>query len=156
MSEHYLSREGVENLRKEIEKLNREKSELSREIGETREQGDLKENAGYIYAKEKQALVLKRIGELEAKLRNAKITDDITVNKDEVRIGATVTVTDEATGSERVYTLVSSDEADPASGKISVSSPLSQGLLGAKQGAKLKVSLPSGEKNFHVVRIEYK
>ncbi len=156
MSDVYLSKDGYEKLRGEIARLNAEKNELSREIGETREQGDLKENAGYIYAKEKQALVLQRIAELEARLRKARITDNLAVNKDEVRIGATVKVRDEKSGAEKSYTLAGADEADPASGKISVASPLAQGFLGSKAGDKLRVRLPSGEKEFTVLAVEYK
>ncbi len=156
MSDIYMSKDGYEKLREEIARLNTEKHELSKEIGETREQGDLKENAGYIYAKEKQGLVLKRIAELEARLRMAKITDNLTVNKDEVRIGATVKVRDEGSGAEKAYTLAGADEADPASGKISVSSPLAQGFLGSKTGDRLKIRLPSGEKEFTVLGVEYK
>lgn len=156
MSDIYMSKDGYEKLRSEIARLNAEKNELSKEIGETREQGDLKENAGYIYAKEKQALVLNRISELEARLRNAKITDNLAVNKDEVRIGATIKVRDEGSGAEKSYTLAGADEADPGSGKISVSSPLAQGFLGAKAGDRLKIRLPSGEKVFTVLGVEYK
>ncbi|MDT8287861.1 MAG: transcription elongation factor GreA [Elusimicrobiales bacterium] len=156
MSDVYMSKDGYEKLREEIARLNAEKNELAKEIGETREQGDLKENAGYIYAKEKQALVLNRIAELEAKLRKAKITDNLAVNKDEVRIGATIRVRDEGSGTEKSYTLSGTDEADPASGKISVSSPLAQGFLGSKAGDRLKIRLPSGEKEFTVLGVEYK
>lgn len=156
MTDVYLTKDGFEKLKEELTKLNRQKNELSAEIGEAREQGDLKENAGYIYAKEKQSLVIKRIGELEATMRAAKLVDGAAVNHDEIRLGATVTMRDENSGATLIYTLSSADEADPGAGKISVSSPLAQGLLGATAGKKLKILLPSGEKSLAVLKVEYK
>ncbi len=156
MAEIYLSKDGYEKLKEELAKLTRQKNDLSVEINEAREQGDLKENAGYIYGKEKQSMVMQRINELEMKLRDAKIVDSSAANYDDVRLGATVTLRDENTGATIIYTLCSSDEADPSAGRISVSSPLAQGLLGATAGRNLKILLPSGEKNLTVLKIEYK
>ena len=155
MSETYLTRDGFGKLKEELMDFNRQKLELAKEIGEAREQGDLRENAGYIAAKERQGLVLKRINELEAKLRSAKIVEDLAVNRDDIRIGARVTVLDSASGRKLSYTLGGTDETDPAKGKISVSSPLAQGLLGAKIGEKVKITLPSGEKSFEILTVEY-
>ena len=156
MSEIYLTKDGYEKMREELAKLNRQKNELSVEINEAREQGDLKENAGYIYGKEKQALLMQRIGELEIKLRDAKIVESTAVNCEEVRLGATVTMRDENSGATLIYTLSSSDEADPGAGRVSVSSPLAQGLLGVTSGKKVKIKLPNGEKSLTVLKIEYK
>ncbi|PIU20455.1 MAG: transcription elongation factor GreA [Elusimicrobia bacterium CG08_land_8_20_14_0_20_59_10] len=156
MSDVYLTKGGYEKLKEELAKLNREKSDLSVEIGEAREQGDLKENAGYIYAKEKQGLVIKRIGNIESRLRSAIIVDNMEVNHDEIRLGATVTMRDEATTATLIYTLSSADEADPGAGRISVSSPLAQGLLGATEGKTVSIKLPSGEKRLTVLKVEYK
>jgi transcription elongation factor GreA len=156
MADIYLTKDGYEKLLIELADLKHQKNELSAEIGEAREQGDLKENAGYIYAKEKQGLVMKRIGELEGRMRSAKIVDNLVINQDEIRLGATVTMRDENSGATMTYTLSSADEADPAAGKISVSSPLAQGLLGAAAGASVKVRLPSGEKHLAILEVKYK
>jgi len=157
MSETYLTKDGYEKLQADLADLKRQKNELSLEINEAREQGDLKENAGYIYGKEKQSQVMTRISELEVRLRGAKIVDNtLAVNKDEVRLGATVTMRDENTGNTLTYTLLSEDEADPSDGKISVSSPLAQGLLGSGAGTSVKVRLPSGEKHLAILKVEYK
>ncbi len=156
MSEIYLTKDGYEKLQAELAELKRQKNELSVEINEAREQGDLKENAGYIYGKEKQSQVMQRISELELRLRGAKLVDNLTINKDQVSLGATVTMRDEKSGSTLTYTLSSADEADPSAGKISVSSPLAQGLLGAAEGAALKIRLPNGEKHLTVLKVEYK
>jgi transcription elongation factor GreA len=82
--------------------------------------------------------------------------DNLEINRDEIRLGATVTMKDENSGGTMTYTLSSADEADPSAGKISVSSPLAQGLLGSKSGKSVKVSLPSGEKNLTILKVEYK
>jgi len=156
MSETYLTKDGYEKLQADLAELKRQKNALSIEINEAREQGDLKENAGYIYGKEKQSQIMTRIGELEIRLRDAKIVENTAVSYDDVRLGATVTMRDQNTGATLIYTLSSSDEADPGAGKISVSSPLAQGLLGVTSGKTVKVNLPSGEKNLTVVKIEYK
>jgi len=155
MTESYLTKEGFRKLKEELEKLNKEKMSLSKEIEETREQGDLSENAGYQYAKEKQNLVLKRISEIETILKNAKLVDEVNIDKNEIRIGATITILDLKTGKELTYTLTSSNEADPVNKKISVSSPMAQGLLGAKVGEIRKIVLPNGEKELKILSIKY-
>ena len=77
------------------------------------------------------------------------------MNREDIRIGARVTVLDSATGKKLIYILAGTDEADPSNGKISVSSPLAQGLLGAKTGEKVRITLPNGEKNFEILTVEY-
>ncbi|OGS13381.1 MAG: hypothetical protein A2285_05325 [Elusimicrobia bacterium RIFOXYA12_FULL_57_11] len=156
MAEIYLTKDGYEKMKEELAKLTRQKNDLSIEINEAREQGDLKENAGYIYAKEKQNLVMQRIGEMETKLRDAKIVESAAATCAEVRLGATVTMRDENSGATLIYTLSSSDEADPGAGRISVSSPLAQGLLGVTAGKTVKILLPSGEKHLTMLKVEYK
>ena len=156
MSEIYLTKDGFEKLQAELVELKNQKNELSVEINEAREQGDLKENAGYIYGKQKQSQLMSRISELELRLRSAKIVDNMVVNKEQVSLGATVTMRDENSGATIVYTLSSADEADPAARKISVSSPLAQGLLGATAGTSVKVQLPNGERHLAILKIEYK
>jgi len=73
MSDVYLTKEGYEKLKEELEKLNHEKLEIAREVDETRAQGDLKENAGYHAAKERQGMIFSRIHDLQIKLQNAKL-----------------------------------------------------------------------------------
>jgi transcription elongation factor GreA len=156
MTEVYLTKEGFEKLQADLAELKRQKNEITIEVNEAREQGDLKENAGYIYGKEKQSQLMTRISELELRLRSAKIVDNMAVNKDQISLGATVTMRDENSKATLVYTLSSADEADPSEGRISVSSPLAQGLLGAACGTTVKVRLPNGEKNLAILKVEYK
>src|SRR3989344_5646806 len=150
----FLTREGYEKLRKDVDALKEQKRELSKMIGEAREQGDLRENAGYQYAKEKQAEVMRRIADIEQKLATASLLDDTKIAKDEVRIGATVTMKDVASGAEMTYTFVGQEESDPSAGKLSVHSPLGEGLLGHKKGETVEINLPAGKKQFKILKIE--
>ena len=142
----YVSRKKYEELLEELKNLKEIKQQLSQEIGTAAAQGDLKENAEYHAAKEKQAETLSRINELELRLRNAQITDDLTVDKSEARIGATVTIVDQAADLEFTYTLVGPSEANPDKGLLSVKSPLANAVLGKKQEKLLRL-------NFRVVLV---
>ena len=150
----YLTREGFEKLRKDMDALQAQKRELSKMIGEAREQGDLRENAGYQYAKEKQAEVMRRIMELEQKLGSARIIEETKIAKDEVRIGAKVTFKELPSNSEFCYTFVGQEESDPSKGKLSVHSPLAEGLLGHKIGDTVDINLPAGKKQYKILKIE--
>ncbi|OGR87111.1 MAG: transcription elongation factor GreA [Elusimicrobia bacterium RIFCSPLOWO2_01_FULL_60_11] len=153
MGRTYLTREGYEKLRKDVDALKEQKRELSKMIGEAREQGDLRENAGYQYAKEKQAEVMRRISDIETKLGSAQLIDDAKIAKDEVRIGATVTMKELSSGAEMTYTFVGQEESDPSAGKLSVHSPLGEGFLGHKSGETVEITLPAGKKQFKILKI---
>jgi len=153
MTDTYLSRAGYERLVDTLEGLQKQKVILSREIGEAAEKGDLKENADYHEAKKRQAEILRRIHEIEGKLKQARIIDDIKIKPGEVQIGVKVTLQDED-GEEYVWTLVGADETDPNAGRISVYAPLSQGILGKKVGDTATVSLPAGDKVFKILKAE--
>ena len=152
----YMSRKKYEALVNELKDLKELKASLANEIGTAAAQGDLKENAEYHAAKEKQAQTLMRIDELEMRLRNAQITDDLDVDKSEARIGATVTILDEAAGLEFTYTLVGSMESNPDKGLLSVKSPLANGVLGKKEGEVFEAQLPRGPRKYKLVKLEYK
>ena len=154
MAETYLSKEGYHKLRKDLDDLQKEKQELSKMIGEAREQGDLRENAGYQYAREKQAEVIRRMREIEDKLSNVRFIEDTKIAKDEIRIGAKVTIKELPSGDKFTYTFVGPEESDPANGKLSVHSPLGQGFLGHKADDTVTVTLPAGPKQFKVLKIE--
>jgi len=103
MTDIYLTKKGLEKIKEELNQLYKEKNELNKEIQETKEQGDLSENAGYQYAKEKQNMIIKRISELEDLVRKAKIVDDSEINKNEVRIGAKIKIIDTKTNEEKNF-----------------------------------------------------
>ena len=155
MSDIYISRVGYEKMMDELKMLEQRKRDLSHEIGETREQGDLRENAGYHFAREKQSETLRRIAEIHTKIANAKIIDDLNLPKGEVIIGVKVTIREMGTNDDYEYTLVGPEESDPASGKISVHAPIAQGLLGYKVDAEVDIELPGGKTKFKILKIEY-
>lgn len=154
MGEAYMSRAGYEKLMAELKMLEQRKRDLSLEIGETREQGDLRENAGYHFAREKQSETLRRIAEIHTKISNAKIIDDMNLPKGEVIIGMKVTIREVGTADDYEYTLVGQDESDPAAGKISVHAPIAQGLLGHKVNEEVAIDLPAGKMKFKILKIE--
>jgi transcription elongation factor GreA len=152
MVETYLTRVGYERLREDLKGLMKQKAQTSLDIGEAREKGDLKENAEYHSAKEKMSELMSRIGQIQDKLQSAKIIDELDVPKDTVAIGTVVALKDDD-GDTAEYTLVGEDESDPAEGRISVQSPLAQGLLGKKVGQKADVQLPAGIRTFQILKV---
>jgi transcription elongation factor GreA len=152
MADTYLTRAGYDKLKKDLEALMKQKAQTSIDIGEAREKGDLKENAEYHSAKEKLGEVMGRIGQIQDKLQSAKIIDEMDIPKDTVAIGTTVKLED-SDGDTVEYTLVGEDESDPMEGKISVQSPLAQGLLGKKVGKTADVVLPAGVRTFKILKV---
>lgn len=150
----YLTKEGYQRLIGELEFLkNVKRKELSKAVGEARVHGDISENAEYDAAKEAQALNERRIAELEEKLSRARILDDENIPKDEVLIGAAVKLKDLNSEEEIEYTLVSEVEADYAQGKISVTCPVGQGLLGHKENEIVEIKIPAGTLRYKILKI---
>ncbi|MDR3274999.1 MAG: transcription elongation factor GreA [Endomicrobium sp.] len=152
MAEIYLTRDGREKLIKELEDLQKRKPLIQDEIARSREHGDLKENAEYHAAKETLTNLMRRIMELDSKISSAKIIEDQNIEPDKVFIGVTLTIQDED-GDDYEYTVVDLEEADPSANKISVQSPLVQGLLGHKADETVEVELPVGKKKFKILKI---
>lgn len=145
-NEIYISRNGYKKMQDELAALKARRPVIAQNILEAREKGDLKENAEYHAAKEDSAHNERRITEIEAKLGAARILEDQgDLPTDKAYIGATVAVKDD-TGSPMKFTLVDTSESDPANGKISVTSPIGQALLGQAVGAKVRV--PAGKGYF--------
>lgn len=154
MHETYLTRKGQQKLFEELVYLKTVKRrELSKAVGEARGHGDISENAEYDAAKDAQGLNEKRIAELEIKLSSCRILDDEDLPQDRVLIGATVQVKDLDNGEELVYTLVSEIEADYSQNKISVSSPVGQGLLDHKVNEIAEIKIPAGILRYKILRI---
>lgn len=154
MNEIYLTHDGFEKLNKELEFLRTTKRrQLAKAIGEARAHGDISENAEYDAAKDAQGLNEKRIAELEEKLANARIIDDSVMSKDEVLIGATVSLKDLDTDEELKYMLVSEPEADYSANKISVTSPVGQALLNHKKNDIVEIKVPAGVLKYKVLKI---
>lgn len=154
MNEIYLTKDGYEKLTKELEFLRAVKrKELSKAIGEARSHGDISENAEYDAAKEAQGLNEKRIAELEYKLAQARIIDDEDVPKDQVFIGAKVTVKDLDSQEIEEYILVSEAEADYDKGKISITSPVGKSLLNHKERDVVEIKVPAGILRYEILKI---
>ena len=154
MADIYLTKEGHEKLQKELEYLKTTKRrEITADIAAARAHGDLSENAEYDAAREAQGMNEKRISELEEKLSRAQILDDKDMPKDEALIGATLKLKDIELGEEIEYILVSEVEADFASGKISVTSPVGKALLGHKKGETVDVEVPAGVIQYKILDI---
>ena len=150
----YLTKEGYEKLRKKLEYLKTVlRGELSKEIGIARKHGDLKENSEYDAAKNAQGLNEAKIFELEGKLSNGQIIDYEDIPTDKVLIGAIVKLKDLDSGEKIQYTLVSELEADFSEGKISVSSPVAQSLLGHKENETVEIKIPAGILRYKILKI---
>lgn len=150
----YLSRKGYDKMINDLEILKTvRRREISKAIGLAREHGDISENADYDAAKDEQGMNEKRISELEDKLSRARILDDENIPHDEVLIGATVKLQDLVTDEEIAYTLVSEEEADFDANKISVTSPIGQGLLGHKENDSISITVPAGVLKYKVLKI---
>ena len=152
-----MTRKGYEKLLDELNHLKRvERPKNVRAIEEARSNGDISENADYDAAKEQQARIVFRIGELEGKLAAAEIVDISKLGgQTTVVFGATVTLFDSARETEISYRIVGPDEASTKDGTISVTSPLGQALIGKEEGDSVEVRTPSGTREYGIVRIEY-
>lgn len=150
----YMSRKGYEKLREQLKYLKEVKrKEIAQALEHARSLGDLSENADYDAAKEAQAFNEKNIAELEDKLPRARIIEEEKIAGDEVRIGAKVKLKDLESQEELQYTLVSETEADLTSGKISVTSPVGQGLLGHKENDIVQIKIPAGNLRYRILKI---
>ena len=151
----HLSRSGFEKLRKELEQLKTVKRrEISKAIGAARAHGDISENAEYDAAKEAQGLNEKKISELEHKLASAQMIDEDNMSKDEVLIGAIVKLKNLKGGADITYTVVSEEEADFSEGKISISSPVGNGLMNHKVGDTVEIVVPAGVLKYKILSID--
>ncbi len=150
----HLTPEGYEKLRKELEYLKTTKRRaLSKAIGEARAHGDISENAEYDAAKDAQGMNEKKIAELETKLASAQIIDNSEMSKDEVLIGATVKLKDLESKEEFEYTIVAEEEADYSQNKISITSPVGEGLVNHKKGDTVEIQVPRGILKYKILNI---
>ena len=139
-------------LEEEIRTLDYElKVELPREIQRAREHGDLRENAEYKAAKERQSYVDARVSQLRRRLAALSMVNLDKIPKDKVGLGSTVRLRETSTGEEIAYELVTPEEADPTRGRISPVSPIGKCLLGHEPGDVVEVKVPSGTREYEVV-----
>ena len=153
----YMSQEGYDKLRAQITHLEEvERPEVIRQIAEAREKGDLSENAEYDAAKEAQGKLESKIAQLKSTLAEAKILDPSKLTKtDEVQILSKVEMKNVDNGMKVTYTIVSEGEANLKEGKISIKTPIAQGLLGKKVGDIAEVTVPRGVMKFEIMSISF-
>ncbi|HQF43753.1 MAG TPA: transcription elongation factor GreA [Ignavibacteriaceae bacterium] len=151
----YLTRERLLELEKELQEMKTNgRKTIAAKIAEARSHGDLSENAEYDAAKEEQGLFELKISKMEDVLLRARVIDLSKMPTDEIHLLSTVKIKNLKTNKTVEYTLVSPEEADLQDGKISVSSPVGQGLMGAKIGEKVKVKVPAGVMEFEIIEIK--
>lgn len=151
----YYTEEGLKKLRNELNHLKDvERPKASNAIAEARDKGDLSENAEYDAAKEAQGLLELRISKMEETLANARLIDEAALDNSKVLVLSTVEVKNKANGMQMTYTLVAQSEADLASGKISVDSPIGKGMLGKKVGDIAEIQVPSGTIQLEIISIK--
>jgi transcription elongation factor GreA len=148
---------GASALQKELDKLKfKDRPEVIEAIATARELGDLKENAEYHAARERQSFLEGRIIELESKLSNVQLIDITAMkNNGKVVFGATVTLCNIDDDSEVSYQIVGDDEADIKESKISCGSPIARAIIGKSVGEEISVNTPSGEIEYEILSVEY-
>ena len=152
----YMRPSGQSKLRAELKRIREvDRPAVVEAIEEARAHGDLKENAEYHAAKEKQGMLHARMTQVEDILSRAHVIDPTTVELEKVAFGCTVSVLDLDTDTELTYTIVGSEEADAANGLISYQAPLAKALMGKEEGDEVIFKAPKGERHFEVVGVEY-
>ena len=156
MEKNPITPEGYARLRDELHNLRSvERPKVVQMIATAREHGDLKENAEYHAARDKQSFIEGRMKDLEAKLALAEVIDTAKLAGDRVAFGATVRLVNTETEEEVVYKILGADESDINQGQISVTSPLARSLLGKEAGDEVKMRMPGGERLYEVLEVTF-
>ncbi len=152
-----ITKQGYDTIQTELDHLIKvEREELKVTIAEARELGDLKENAEYHAAKEKQGVVEGRISQLQGILASCKVIDPSTIKSDKIVFGATVSILNMETDESQTVKIVGESESDMKKGLISYNSPLGKALIGKEEGDEVLVRAPKGDIEYEVESIEFK
>jgi transcription elongation factor GreA len=150
-----MTRAGYDKIKAELDQMqNVQMPKILEGLAKARAEGDLSENAEYHGARESLQMLKARMGVLQDKLSRAVLVDPSQMPKDEVAFGATVRVKDLDTDDEEEFTLVGAGEEDYTSGKILVTSPLAQGLMGKKVGQRVEIAVPMGTMKFEILEVK--
>lgn len=150
----YYTAEALDKLKAELHHLKIQgRADMAKQIAEARDKGDLSENAEYDAAKDAQGLLELKISKLEEVVANARVLDESTIDLSKVSIYSIVKIKNTKNGATFTYTIVSEEEADLKTGKISVSSPFGKGLLGKKEGDLAEIQAPAGKLEFEILSI---
>ena len=150
-----MTPDGHAALTVELAALKAERPQISQEIGIARDHGDLKENAEYHAAKDKQGMCEARIAEIEDRLSRADVIDTSTLGGDRVKFGAFVELEDMDNGKIVTYRLVGADESDIQQGKISITSPVARAIVGKEVGDEVRVQTPGGVRTYEVSDVRW-
>lgn len=152
--QNYMTEEGKNKLEEELNFLKTDRrTEIVERIKVARSFGDLSENSEYDAAKDEQAFVEGRIGQIENMLKTAIMIEEDKSNNFEVALGKSVTFKELPDGEKEMYTIVGSAESDPLEGKISNDSPMAQSLLGRRVGESVMVNTPGGEIEVEIIEV---
>ena len=148
---------GAESLRAELDRLkSQERPRIVKAISEAREQGDLRENAEYQYAKEEQGFIEGRIHDLEGKLSNAQIIDVTQIaSSGKVIFGSTVELLNLSNDEKIAYQIVGDEEADIKANKLSVYSPIGRALISKEEGTEVLVDTPGGQVEYEIISVQH-
>ena len=150
----YFTEQGLQNLKDELNHLkNVERPNITKEIAEAREKGDLSENGEYDAAKEAQGMLEAKIVKLETQLSQARVLDESDLDTSSVHLLTKVTIKNIENDTQLTYAIVPESEANLMEKKISVESPIAQGLLGKKVGETAEIEVPSGMMKFEIIDI---
>lgn len=150
----YFTKEGLQNLKNELSHLkNVERPNITKEIAEARDKGDLSENAEYDAAKEAQGMLEAKIAKLEEQLSQARVLNENDLDTSSVHLLTKVSIKNVDNDMELTYAIVPESEADLMAKKISVESPIAQGLLGKKVGEIAEIEVPNGVVKFEIIGI---
>ncbi len=154
MATSYMTQEGYKKLLEELNQLeNVQRPAISRQIAEARDKGDLSENAEYDAAKEAQGMLEMKIAKLKESVANARFLDEKNLNTNTVQILNKVKIKNTNNEQTMTYMIVSESEANLKAGKLSINTPIAQGLLGKKVGDFVEVKVPSGIIRFEIIEI---
>ena len=151
-----ISVQGYKALEEELARLKSERPEIIQAIKEAREEGDLRENAGYDAARERQGMAEARIKYIESRMALYQVIDLDKLRGDKVIFGATVEMENVDNGETKTYTILGPDEADPTKGSISFLSPVGQALLSREVGDEVSVEIPRGRVTYEITGITFK
>ena len=150
-----ISQEGFARIKEKLEELQAERPEVIQAIKEAREEGDIRENAGYDAAKERQGMLEAKIAQITSRIPMFDVIDLNTMNGNKVCFGATVEIENVDTEEVKKFTLLGPDETEFVPGALSVFSPLAKAIIGKEVGDEVVVHAPKGKMEYEILSIEF-
>lgn len=156
MPRFYFTEKGYQKLKNEIDQMEKYiKNDIAQEIATAREHGDLRENAEYEAAKEKQANYMAKLGSMQERFMNAQVIKRQDLPEETITLGKKVRIKDLESGEEEDYTILGDGETDIDNGIISYQSPMARGLINHKVDDEVEITLPRGVKHYKIVKVDF-